>query len=390
MTTSEPNDHATPQDRRASTADLSWMVWTAIGIGGIWVAVLLISLFAPDLVSGSQQEHLPVAAFTTWFWGAIGTMILLWAMGRLQGSARWQPIWIGGTVALGRPTAGWNGDPAPESDRQGQLRKGSGHSSGRWLLDGQLVVSTANVLDEGVPGQDHPGAAILLEAAHWSQPRLQPAMVAFDPVVAIPIGAVPGGRHQLLQHRRVHRRLIGGDLDGHNLGHSDRPLKEAASCHDIPSPGDEDVDDLPELIDRAVHIAPLTRDLHIRLVHLPAATHGVPARPSGVDQQRREPLYPPVDRDVVDLDAALGEQLLKVAVRQAEAQVPADREHDHVGRKAEAGEGGPQRDRPVGAISSSHGESITDRTTSRPTQQRPGECGGMPVSNVALTTAKRL
>ena len=94
MTTSEPNDHATPQDRRATTADLSWMLWTAIGIGGIWVAVLLLSLLAPDLVSGSEQEHLPVAAFTTWFWGGAGTLVFLWAMGRLRGSARWQPIWI--------------------------------------------------------------------------------------------------------------------------------------------------------------------------------------------------------------------------------------------------------------------------------------------------------
>ncbi|HEU4908657.1 MAG TPA: hypothetical protein VFT17_07320 [Propionibacteriaceae bacterium] len=85
MTTSEANDHATPQARRATTADLSWMLWTAIGIGGIWVAVLLLSLLAPDLVSGSEQEHLPVAAFTAWFWGAVGTMVLLFAMGRLRG-----------------------------------------------------------------------------------------------------------------------------------------------------------------------------------------------------------------------------------------------------------------------------------------------------------------
>jgi hypothetical protein len=98
MTTPDPNDHATPEDRRTATADLSWMLWTAIGIGGIWVAVLLISLLAPDLVSGSQQEHLPVAAFTTWFWGGIGTLVLLWAIGRLRGRARWQPIWIGLTV----------------------------------------------------------------------------------------------------------------------------------------------------------------------------------------------------------------------------------------------------------------------------------------------------
>jgi hypothetical protein len=74
----------------------------AIGIGGIWIGVLLISLLAPDLVSGSQQDHLPVAAFTTWFWGGVGTMVLLWAMSRLRGSARWQPIWIGlSLVTLG-------------------------------------------------------------------------------------------------------------------------------------------------------------------------------------------------------------------------------------------------------------------------------------------------
>jgi hypothetical protein len=98
MTTPDPHDRAAPEDRRAATADLSWMLWTAIGIGGIWVAVLLISVLAPDLVSGSEQEHLPVAAFTAWFWGGVGTLILLWAMGRLRGSAMRRPIWAGLSV----------------------------------------------------------------------------------------------------------------------------------------------------------------------------------------------------------------------------------------------------------------------------------------------------
>jgi len=82
------NDQSTPQGRRTTTADLSWMLWTAIGIGGIWIAVLLISLLAPDMVTGSEQQHLPVAAFATWFWGGIGTLVLLWAMGRLRGNSR--------------------------------------------------------------------------------------------------------------------------------------------------------------------------------------------------------------------------------------------------------------------------------------------------------------
>jgi hypothetical protein len=45
--------------------NLSWMLWTAIGIGGIWIAVLLLSLLARNLTSGSQQDHLPIAALTT-------------------------------------------------------------------------------------------------------------------------------------------------------------------------------------------------------------------------------------------------------------------------------------------------------------------------------------
>jgi hypothetical protein len=68
-------DHSHAEDRRAAGADLSWMLWTAIGIGGIWVAVLLLSLLAPDMVSGSEQDHLPLAAFTTWFWGGVGTLV---------------------------------------------------------------------------------------------------------------------------------------------------------------------------------------------------------------------------------------------------------------------------------------------------------------------------
>jgi len=49
------------------------------------------------------------------------------------------------------------------------------------------------------------------------------------------------------------------------------------------------------------------------------------AGPGSRGEQRREPQHPPVDGDVVDLDAALGEQLFDVAVGQAEAQIPAHR-----------------------------------------------------------------
>jgi hypothetical protein len=77
---------------------------------------------------------------------------------------------------------------------------------------------------------------------------------------------------------------------------------------------DEHVDDLAELVDRPIHVPPPAGDLHIGLVHLLTVTHGVAARPGGLGQQRCEPLHPPVDGDVVDLDPALGEELFDVPV----------------------------------------------------------------------------
>jgi hypothetical protein len=78
-------------------------------------------------------------------------------------------------------------------------------------------------------------------------------------------------------------------------------------CLGVAPRRDEYVDDLLELVDGPVDIAPSAGDLHIGLVHLPAIAHAMPAGPGGVGQQRREPQHPPVDGDVVDLDATLGE-----------------------------------------------------------------------------------
>jgi hypothetical protein len=45
----------------------------------------------------------------------------------------------------------------------------------------------------------------------------------------------------------------------------------------------------------------------------------VAAGPGGLGQQRRESPDPAVARDVTHVDAAFGEQLLKVAIRQRQA-----------------------------------------------------------------------
>jgi hypothetical protein len=53
-------------------------------------------------------------------------------------------------------------------------------------------------------------------------------MVTLDAVIGVPVGAVPRRWQQLLQHRRIHRRLIGHDLDRRDLGQADGPLEEPA------------------------------------------------------------------------------------------------------------------------------------------------------------------
>jgi hypothetical protein len=66
--------------------------------------------------------------------------------------------------------------------------------------------------------------------------------------------------------------------------------------------------------------------------------------------------------NVVDLDAALGEQLVDVAVGQAEAHVPADRKDDDLGREAEAGKGGAHDGSRARAAAGIHASSVAAST----------------------------
>jgi hypothetical protein len=86
------------------------------------------------------------------------------------------------------------------------------------------------------------------------------------------------------------------------------------------------------LIDRPVQGGPAARDLEIGLIDKPAVAARVAGRSGGVDELRGECLHPPVYRHVIHLDAALGQQLLDVAVGQPVAQIPAHRDSDDFSR----------------------------------------------------------
>jgi hypothetical protein len=99
----------------------------------------------------------------------------------------------------------------------------------------------------------------------------------------------------------------------------------------------------PRLVYRPVDVAPGTADLDVGLVDEPAIARSVAGEPGGVGQQRREPLHPPENRDVVHLDPAFDQQLLDVAVGLAVTHLPAHRHHDHLGREPEPDKGRPRR-----------------------------------------------
>ena len=70
----------------------------AVAVAGIWVGMVLATIFAPDMVSGSQQEHLPLASMTDWMWGAVATGLIVFGFARGRGAAA-RSVWTGVAVA---------------------------------------------------------------------------------------------------------------------------------------------------------------------------------------------------------------------------------------------------------------------------------------------------
>jgi hypothetical protein len=75
---------ASGSSKRTAMADGSWMAWSVSGLTGIWTAVVLISVLAPDLVSGSAPSRRGLHHV---LWGLVATGGFLWAMARQRGSA---------------------------------------------------------------------------------------------------------------------------------------------------------------------------------------------------------------------------------------------------------------------------------------------------------------
>ena len=89
----------------------------------------------------------------------------------------------------------------------------------------------------------------------------------------------PGPAHQTM---RAHRRLNSGDLHRENFRVAS-PGEETSGRATITPRGHIHVDDLPELVDHPVDVAPPTGHLDVNLINPPAVADTVPARTAKVD-----------------------------------------------------------------------------------------------------------
>jgi hypothetical protein len=82
------------------TAGESRYLFAGIAVLLIWLAVAAASIWSPDLISGTEQEHVPLAAIIDWFYAALATGLVLMAFGRRSPGAS-RSLWLGFTVAVG-------------------------------------------------------------------------------------------------------------------------------------------------------------------------------------------------------------------------------------------------------------------------------------------------
>ncbi|HSD49198.1 MAG TPA: hypothetical protein VLE71_05140 [Actinomycetota bacterium] len=75
-------------------------LFAGIAVAFIWLAIAAASIWSPDLISGTDQEHVPLAAILDWFYAALATGLVLMAFGRRSPGAS-RSLWLGFTVAVG-------------------------------------------------------------------------------------------------------------------------------------------------------------------------------------------------------------------------------------------------------------------------------------------------
>jgi hypothetical protein len=88
------------------------------------------------------------------------------------------------------------------SDGKGQLIEGDSNTVSCRLIDGDVVVAAAEVLNESMSSGKDAGRPESLESAHRSKPGFEAAMIGLDPIVRVLLRGVQRPWDQLVEDRR--------------------------------------------------------------------------------------------------------------------------------------------------------------------------------------------
>ena len=172
------------------------------------------------------------------------------------------------------------------------------------------------------------------EAAHGSVSPLDRAMVLFDPIIQILVGAVFHAFVQFSPDRArvtvvtVRRDTRGGDA-GHGFGGAEKRLRRVH----VAGLAQSDIDERTETINGAIKVTPAAAYFDVRLVNVPAFSDPAFAPPSKVvDQEWGELRLPITDGFITEFDPSNQEHFRQVAQTQLVAETPKDHEGDNVGR----------------------------------------------------------
>jgi hypothetical protein len=121
------------------------------------------------------------------------------------------------------------------SDDEGQFGECVSETKGRTDIGPEIVEAPAEVLNEGMAGDDHPGGTVSLQPTHRSKASLQPSVVGLKRVVRVDLRVVECRREQLIEDSGVDAVPVGGDLGRRDPGPTDGPLEQAAGCLGVPA-----------------------------------------------------------------------------------------------------------------------------------------------------------
>jgi hypothetical protein len=117
-----------------------------------------------------------------------------------------------GTVALAKARARWIYLSGQISDHEGQFGERVGETT-RWSDIGpEVVEAPAEVLDEGVPVENHPRDSVTLQPSHRSKAGVETPVVGLERIVRVGLRVVEGGQEQLIEDARVDPVPVGGDV----------------------------------------------------------------------------------------------------------------------------------------------------------------------------------